>query len=400
VRSGLPDFARYRPLLADPGFRDQALAGFFAQLSQGGTVLALILLIQQARGSLGLAGFATAGFVVGAAIARPIQGRLIDTHGPRNVLLLTAAAHTAALVALVPVARSDLLGLAVVVMSLVAGLGLPPVSQTQRLVWGDVAGEDRTTVYSVIGMLQEGSILAGPLLVGVLAGAASPSAALILVAVISGAGLVWLGLSVPGASGASPEDQGASPLRERGVRLVLLLELLFGIALGGIEIGVPALATSEGHPSAAGFLLALSSVGGIAGALVYGGRRWHSSPRTRLVVLLALSAVGFAALVPVESLVLAGAILLVLGTVLSPVLTTLILLLDLASPRFLAEAFGWSSTSSAIGTGAGAALTGALAQHHGASPAFIAAVAGCGLAVLVAAAASGLPRTSRPASPG
>ncbi len=161
MRSGLPDFARYRPLLADPGFRNQALAGFFAQLSQGGTVLALILLIQQARGSLGLAGFATAGFVVGAAIARPIQGRLIDTHGPRNVLLLTAAAHTAALVALVPVARSDLLGLAVVVMALVAGLGLPPVSQTQRLVWADVAGEDRTTVYSVIGMFQEGSILGG-----------------------------------------------------------------------------------------------------------------------------------------------------------------------------------------------------------------------------------------------
>ena len=387
----MPDFARYRPLLADPGFRNQALAGFFAQLSQGGTVLALILLIQQARGSLGLAGFATAGFVVGAAIARPIQGRLIDTHGPRNVLLLTAAAHTAALVALVPVARSDLLGLAVVVMALVAGLGLPPVSQTQRLVWADVAGEDRTTVYSVIGMFQEGSILAG---------AASPSAALIVVAMISGAGLVWLGLSVPDASGASPEDRGGSPLRERGVRLVLLLELLFGIALGGIEIGVPALATSEGHPSAAGFLLAVSSVGGIAGALVYGGRRWHSSPRTRLVVLLALSAVGFAALVPLESLVLAGAILLVLGTVLSPVLTTLILLLDLASPRFLAEAFGWSSTSSAIGTGAGAALTGALAQHHGASPAFIAAVAGCGLAVLVASTAGGLPGTGQPASPG
>jgi hypothetical protein len=70
----LPDFARYRPLLAKPGFRNQALAGFFAQLSQGGAVLALILLIQQARGSLGLAGAASAGFVVGAAIARPIRG--------------------------------------------------------------------------------------------------------------------------------------------------------------------------------------------------------------------------------------------------------------------------------------------------------------------------------------
>ena len=396
----MPDLALYRPLLADSRFRAQALSGFLAQLSQGGAVLALILLIQQQRGSLGLAGAAAAGFVIGAAIARPIQGRLIDTQGPRRVLPLIAVGHAAALLALAPLIRSDLAGIAVVAMSLVAGLGLPPVSQTQRLVWSGFAAEDRTAIYSVIGAIQEGSILTGPLLVGVLTGVASPSAALLVVAVTSGTGLAWLGLSVPPGLGRSPEDRGGSPLRERGVRRVLVLELLFGIALGGIEIGVPALATSEGHPSAAGFLLALTSVGGIAGALVYGGQRWPWSARARLLVLLAVAVVGFALLVPVKSLVLAGAILLVLGIFLTPVLTTLILLLDLASPRLLAEAFGWSSTSSAIGSGVGAALTGALAQHHGAGPAFAAGAAGCGLALLVVARSRGLSGTGQPASPG
>jgi predicted MFS family arabinose efflux permease len=396
----LPDFALYRPLLSDSRFRAQALAGFLAQLSQGGAVLALILLIQQTRGSLGLAGAATAGFVIGAAIARPIQGRLIDTRGPRNVLLLVAVGHTAALVALVPTARSDLSGLVLVGMALVAGLGLPPVSQTQRLVWAELADEDRTTVFSVVTLIQEGSILFGPLLVGVLAGAASPSAALITVALCSGAGLAWLGALVPGTPRDSPGEGRGGPLLERGVRIVLVLELLFGVSLGAFEIGVPALATSEGHPSAAGFLLALTSVGGIAGALVYGGRRWLSSPRTRLVVLLALCALGFGLLVPSEGLVLAGALLLVLGVALNPTLTTLIVLLDLASPRFAAESFGWSSTSNAIGSGAGAAVTGALAQHHGAGPAFAVGAAGCALAAVVAAAAAGLPRTGQPASPG
>lgn len=396
----MPDLGLYRPLLSEPRFRAQALSGFLAQLSQGGTVLALILLIQQARGSLGLAGAAAAGFVIGAAIARPIQGRLIDTQGPRNVLLLIAVTHVAALVALVPIIRSDLAGVAVVAIALVAGLGLPPVSQTQRLVWADLTGGDRTTVYSVIGLIQAGSILAGPLLVGVLAGLASPFAALIAVAVTSGVGLAWLGLLVARSDGRSPEDRRSSPLRERGVRLVMILELLFGIALGGIEIGVPALASSEGHPSVAGFLLAVTSIGGIAGALFYGGRRWFSPPRNRLVVLLALSALGFALLVPIESLIFAGAVLLILGTVLTPVLTTLILLLDRASPRILAEAFGWSSTSSAIGSGVGAAITGALAQQHGAGPAFAAAAGACAVAVLVAATAPGQPATSQPASPG
>jgi predicted MFS family arabinose efflux permease len=300
----------------------------------------------------------------------------------------------------VPVARSDLPGIALVAMGLVAGLGLPPVSQTQRIVWAELADEDRTTVFSVVTMLQEGSILIGPVLVGVLVGAASPSAAMIAVAICSGAGLAWLGLLVPATPLGAREDRRGGPLLERGVRIVLGMQLLFSVALGGLEIGVPALASSEGHPSVAGFLLALVSAGGIAGALVYGGRRWVASPRSRLILLLALSALGFGLLIPSEELVLAGVVLLALGTVINPTLTTMIVLLDLASPRFAAEAFGWLSTSTAIGTGAGAALAGALAQHHGAGPAFGLAAVGCALAVLLAAAATGLPRTGQPASPG
>ncbi len=396
----MPDFALYRPLLANKRFRGQALAGLLAQISQGGAALALILLIQHARGSLGLAGAATAGFAIGAAIARPIQGRLIDDQGPRNVLLAIAVFHTAGLLALVPVVRSDVPGVAIVAVALIAGLGLPPVSQTQRVVWAELSDEDRTTVFSVVTMIQELSILTGPLLVGVLVGTASPSAALITVAACSGVGLAWLGILVPAAPLDTQDERRGGPLLERGVRIVLALELLFAVALGGLEIGVPALASSEGHPSAAGFLLALASAGGIAGALVYGGRRWQASPRSRLLLLLALSAIGFGLLVPSEGLVLAGAVLLALGTVINPTLTTLILLLDLASPRFAAEAFGWLSTATAIGTGAGAAIAGALAQHHGAGPAFAVSGAGCALAVLIAALAAGLPRTGQPASPG
>ena len=72
---------------------------------------------------------------------------------------------------------------------------------------------------------------------------------------------------------------------------------------------------------------------------------------------------------------MAGVVLLALGTVINPTLTTLIVLLDLASPRFAAEAFGWSSTSIAVGSGAGAALAGALAQNHGAGTALAVAAA-------------------------
>jgi MFS family permease len=72
----------------------------------------------------------------------------------------------------------------------------------------------------------------------------------------------------------------------------------------------------------------------------------------------------------------------------------------LASPRLEAEALGWASTSSAIGTGVGAALAGVLAQHHGAGPAFAAAAGACALAALAAVAAREMAATGQPASPG
>jgi predicted MFS family arabinose efflux permease len=374
----------YRPLLAEPGFRHQALSGFLAQLTQGGAGLAVILLIQQNRGSLALAGVATAGFVAGAGIARPIQGRLIDRRGPAAVLVGVAILHTAALLALVPLARSDVPGAVLVATALAAGLGLPPVSQTQRLAWGELAGEDRTAAYSMVTLIQWAAVLAGPLLVGVLVATGSPSLALIALTAVSGLGTLWLASSVDARPAEESRPTARELLRAPGMSLVLGVELLFGIALGAVEIGVPALATAQGEPAASGILYALASVGGLAGALAYGGRRWRAAPSSRLLILLALSSIGFVPLALTEDLVLAGALLLLVGVPLNPTLTTLSVMVDEFAPRSAAEAFGWASTSGAMGSGAGAALTGALADAHGSGSAFATAAVACTGALLFA----------------
>jgi predicted MFS family arabinose efflux permease len=78
--------------------------------------------------------------------------------------------------------------------------------------------------------------------------------------------------------------------------------------------------------------------------------------------------------------------LLLAGAAINPLVTTVALLVEDHAGAAAAEAFGWQSTSLALGAAAGNALSGPLAQHNGASAAFaagmIAAVVAAVLAVL------------------
>src|SRR5580704_4948711 len=97
----------YMVLLRTPNVGNQALLGLLAQLTQGAAPLGLVLVVRQATGSLIAAGAGSAALWVGAAVARPIQGRLIDLHGSRMVMLICGPVHTAALIGVVLIARAD-----------------------------------------------------------------------------------------------------------------------------------------------------------------------------------------------------------------------------------------------------------------------------------------------------
>jgi hypothetical protein len=67
----------------------QAVLGFVAQVTQSVVSIGTVLVVAGATGSLARAGVAAAFFSVGAGMARPVQGRLIDRRGPRSSLLNT-----------------------------------------------------------------------------------------------------------------------------------------------------------------------------------------------------------------------------------------------------------------------------------------------------------------------
>jgi MFS family permease len=357
----------YRTVLAPSSARWQVVFGLLAQVTQGAGAVGIILVVRQHTGSLALAGGVVGALSIAAGLARPLQGRLIDRRGAREVMAASGVIHALALGGIVGLARVTGVGGWLVVLGFVSGLSLPPVSTSMRVDWGNEAGEDRTAAYSLVYLTQELAILTGPILLAGLVAVASASVALATLAALAGAGSVGFALAttskVPGrALVALPR---AVVFRSSGMRWLLAVALLVGAVLGGLQVAVPTLATAHRAPAAAGVLIALLSVGGIVGATIYGNRRWRSRPAARLVWLLGALAVALGVILAVQSLWAVGILLLLAGVPLNPAITTFSLLVDQHVPAAAAgEAFGWLSTAIAGGTGAASALSAALAQHQ------------------------------------
>jgi predicted MFS family arabinose efflux permease len=388
----------YRVLLHAPAVRRQAATGLLAQTTQGAGGVGIILVIRGQAGSLALAGAVVGVLSVAAGVARPVQGRLIDTRGARGLMVICGIAHPAALAAIVVLADGHAPGAALLAMGVVAGVTLPPVSTCMRVVWGTaVGGADRTSAYSLVYLTQELSILAGPLLLAAIMSATEASAALVTVAAVACAGTLGFALWIPAGlahGGVAPRGRGGAVLRAPGVPLLIATAVLVGGVIGGVQVAVPTFASAHHAPAASGVLIAVLSIGGIAGAAIYGSRQWQWPPSARLLVLLAALSVAVAITVVAPNLAVLGAALAVAGVALNPSLTTISLHVDWhVSPTSAAEAFGWLSTGIATGTGAANAVAGVASHPGDPRPAFIVAtVAAVAATVLVGAARRTLAR--------
>lgn len=381
-------------LLHTPHVGGQALLGLLAQLTQGAAPLGLVLVVRQSTGSLIAAGAVSAALWVGAAVARPVQGRLIDRHGTRVVMLVCGPVHAAALVGVVVVARAGGGAWAMILFSALAGLLLPPVSVAMRVEWGrHVPANERTAAFSLAFLTQEIALVTGPLLIAGLVGFGA-GVALIIAAAITGVatiGFAALGISEVARREVSVRAPGNG--RATGIPTALAVAFLLGATLGVFQVAAPSLAIARGAPAVGGILIAAVSVGGISGALVYGGVHWRADPATRLILLVGLLAAATTPLVVTLPLVVVGALLAFSGLALNPAFTTTSLLIDRHGGSRGAEAFGWMSTAVGGGTAAGNAIAGALAQRNGFPPAFFAAALAAYAAVVISGAGSWLSRS-------
>jgi MFS family permease len=351
--------------------------------------LALLLLVRADTHSFALAGGVVGAFSVAEAVFAPVLGALVDRAGPALVLLPSAAAQAVLLAGLVLVAQSSAPATTLIALAAGSGACMPPVSACVRMLWPRIATDRalRDAAYALDATSQEVVWTAGPLLVGVLAGAFSPQAAVLAAAGISVAGTAWFASSplARGSARGPLRQPRANPLASVGVRTVLNAGALLGVSFGAVEVGLPALALRDHARGAAGLLLGTWSIGSMAGGLFYGARSWHLGLERRLPILLAANAAVTLPLVLASGIGSALILSLVAGLCGAPVFSCLYSLIGEHAPEgTTAQAFTWSTTALVAGLAAGSAGAGVVVAGAGVAAAFALSGAAAMMAAAVA----------------
>jgi MFS family permease len=322
------------------------------------------------------------------AVMAPILGRLADRKGPRRVLFAEAALYPLMLMLLVAAVLGGAPTAAVLAASAATGASTPLVSGTVRALWSRVDPAVRPTAYALDATTTELVFVAGPTAVAALTVLAAPAWAVAVAGVLAVSGA--LGIALSGAMRAwvpagGPQTGLLTTVLAPGMPRVLLSGSALMLGFGALEVAVPAFADAAGSPGLSGVLLAVWSLGSVAGGLWFGARVVSVSlPRQYRWGLLGVT-IGLVPLATVESPWVLGALLFLGGTAIAPTLTVQSSLVGAIAPaRATTEAFTWLSTIAFGASAVGAAVGGALIEGAaGVSGSLTLAAAGAALAVAV-----------------
>jgi MFS family permease len=390
-------------VLRAPGVLPLFLTSCIARLPMGALGLLLVLHTKDLTGSYAQGGVAAATYALSIGVSSPPLARAIDRRGQGGVLRVGAVVSAAALVTLALLPGDAPFG-AILAAAAVAGLAQPPVGACMRALWPVLLDDPdrRHTAYSLEGALLEIVYMVGPVVIVAGVGSWSPPAALLLCAAFVLAGTI--------AFSAHPvsrtwQPDGARPtgamgaLRGSGVRVLLVVFVLCGMAIGAVEVAVPALLDTQGKRDLTGLLFGLWGIGSMVAGFAVARLGPGTDPPRRLAVLLVAWGAAHAGIGLAGSPLAVGLLLLAAGVSIAPTIVCANGMLDHLAPRgTLTEAFTWTSTGMTVGIAAGSALAGALTESV--SPGAAMAVLGAGgvlAAGLVALSASGPLRATRPA---
>jgi MFS family permease len=381
--------ARYRALFAVPGFTRLLVSAVLGRLPSGMFSLALLLFVHARTDSFLAAGVAVGAFSLAGAAFGPVLGALVDRVGQTRVLLASAGTQGAFLAALVLVAQGGAPIALIVVLAGFAGAAQPPIAGCIRALWSHVATDAQAleTAYALDATTQEVIWTLGPLLVASTAVLASPAAAVLACAAITIGGTAFFAASHLSsgwhAHAGAHSRRGA--LASSGLRALLATVVLSGVVIGAVEVGLPALAVAHHARWSAGPLLALFSIGSMAGGLLYSAASWRRPIGLRYIALLSTMALGVAPLIAVHALAVAYPLSALAGLALAPMLSCQFSLVGTLAPAGTAtEAFTWHRGATIAGMAAGSTLGGSLIDAHGAAGAFALGCVGVGLACLLA----------------
>jgi MFS family permease len=379
----------YKRVLSIAPTRQPLLGATIGRLPFAAGALAMVLLVQGATGSFAEAGLVNACYSLGAAVGLPAQGRIVDRVGQTSVISAATVVNSLALVALVALAEGDAALGPMAAAAAIAGFTVPPLGTCIRTLWSELVPDYalRQSAFALDAVTVEVAFIAGPLLVALVIGLASPAAGM-----LTNVGLSVLGSAVFAASRASREWRGeahdlgiAGPLRSIGLLILMSTSLGIGVAVAAIELGMTALATEHDARALAGALIAAQAAGSLVGGLGYGSRSWGPDAGRRLMLFALIMALTTLPLLFASSLPSAFVLMLISGVALAPTVSVLYTLLDSVAPRGTAtEATGWVLTAFVVGVSAGTGLAGAAVAASGPHAGIAVGVAGAVLTISAA----------------
>ena len=377
-----------------PGVRSLFACSCLGRLSMGALGLLMILQTHELTGSFASGGLVAASYTIALGASNPALARAVDRAGQTLVLRTGAVVSASAMAAFATV--GDVPVPALMGIAAVAGAAQPPIGACMRSLWPVLAPDAdlRHAAYALEGAAGEIIYILGPVVIVGVIGAWSLEAALLT---CSATVLVgdWLFSFHPASRGWRPpalaERHLLGALRGPGVRVLIGAFALCGLAVGAVEVGVPATLEPLGKESLTGLMLGLWGLGSLATSFLVARAGAAGNPPRRLTVLLLAWGATHAAIALATGLLSLGALLLLAGAAISPVLVYANGMLDQLAPAgTLAEAFTWTTTGLTAGIALGAALAGVLADH--ASPALALGLLGAGgfaAAAVVHASAAG-----------
>lgn len=366
------------------------LTSVFARLPQTMNGLALVLFVRAETGSYQAAGAVAGAVALGMGACAPFLGRFADRSGPVT-LFPVAVAHAALLVAIVVLGGSAPTAVLVVVAAL-AGAAFPPTPSVLRARLPVLLVDARPLIgpaYALDSVLVELTFMCGPVLAGFLAALVSPAAALLVSAAAAVAGTAAFLRVLPADEPAGAETHGGllGPLRSPAILTLVLTMLPFGMAIGALEVTVPAFTEREGAPEMAGVLLAAWAGGSAIGGLVYGARRWVSPVAVRHLALTLLYPLAFVPVLASGSVWWMVVLIMPAGIFIAPIFASRNELVGAIAPRGTeTEALTWPLTTLLAGIALGAAISGGLVDSHDWQAGVYAAIGAAVLAALLSAA--------------
>jgi MFS family permease len=261
--------SRYSQVLSNKSGQYLLISSFPARMAYGMISLSIFFKVQQATGSIAIAGLATGVNGVAGATTAGLRGTLIDRFGMKIPLRFFAPSY-ALLLLLFSTGSSKT---QLVIFAGILGLSAPPINLVIRPLWKvTVPANQIRTAYAIDTAVMNSVGVFGPLLATTISLNHSPQMALRICSLLIFIGGAVLSMS-PQLKKWKPEKKDSSDLavwRTPAMQLLMLEGVFIGLGWGAFDIAVPAFTTLENIPQRTGIIFAIMAGGNVVGGLVAG----------------------------------------------------------------------------------------------------------------------------------